>query len=240
MNLKTEILKATYRGSKEKGFPNQDYYLTKETKEYLILTISDGLGSAKHSLDGAKVACLTVLEILKKRLSGLDIKYLSSTIVSKWTEKISNKTENIEDFRTTNLFALVLKKNKQIITGQLGDGMIAIRMDNQDINTVSIEKDFLNETNSLGSGYNENYIIKNYNYQNSYELFLATDGISDDIETKNLPLLFDYFKKKYENVDKRKRNSEIRKELKITMKDKFSDDKSLIFAWAKKYENECN
>jgi len=230
MKSNIEILKGKVRGTKDKGIPNQDYYQILETRSHLILTLADGLGSAKNSLTGAKCVCDTIIRMLKKRNYNLNDDYLSFNIISNWNKCISKNSYDISDFRTTSLFVFVDKNSNQIITGQLGDGLIAIKVDDNEIKNYSFAKDFLNETTCLGSGMNKTYNINIYKYYNEYEILLITDGISDDLEPKKIPMLFEYLKRKYKNLDKKQQNNELKRELKTTM-GKFSDDKSLIFAW---------
>ena len=66
MKSNINILKGRVRGTKKKGIPNQDYYQILETKSYLLLTLADGLGSAKNSLTGAKLVCDTIIRMFKK------------------------------------------------------------------------------------------------------------------------------------------------------------------------------
>ena len=62
MEMKTTIIQASIRGDKQEGIPNQDYIGVFENEEFLITTVSDGLGSSKNSLEGALIACKVVID----------------------------------------------------------------------------------------------------------------------------------------------------------------------------------
>ena len=141
---------------------------------------------------------------------------------------------NVSDYRTTSSFVFVDMKRRKIISGQLGDGLIAVRADGKFQSFNASEKDFINETECLGSSKDSSYLIRECEYQEDYNFLIATDGIGDELVLDKMDLLFEYLKRKYTRIQSSKRNSLLRSEILKTMSNKNNDDKTMIFAWSKK------
>ena len=99
MEFITTIIQASIRGDKEEGIPNQDYIEIVENEEVLIATVSDGLGSSKHSLDGAKLACKTIIEEVTNFKRTTDLHLLNEQIKRSWENEIYQISDFINDFR---------------------------------------------------------------------------------------------------------------------------------------------
>lgn len=234
MELKTTIIKASIRGNKIENIPNQDYIDVFENDEFLITTVSDGLGSSKNSLEGAQIACKCVIvEIQKIQLSS-EIQILNNRIKENWKKEIESISMNISDFRTTNSFIAVFKKEKKIIVGQIGDVLVSLRMDGLFRYLESTSKDFSNETVCLGSGRDDNFKLAFFEFGHTFDFLIATDGIADELQTEKIETLHDYFKNKYQNIEALKRNDVLKCDLEEFLNQKNNDDKSMIFIWSNK------
>ncbi|MBD3724156.1 MAG: protein phosphatase 2C domain-containing protein [Flavobacteriaceae bacterium] len=224
-------IQATVPGDKPDNLPNQDYIQVFENDTIYIGSVSDGLGSSLHSKDGARLACECVIEILKNENSKVDFNALSDKITKHWQHLVEQNKGLIKDYRTTNSFVSVFKKEKLILAGQLGDVMISLRIDGLFRHFEITQKEFSNETDCLGSGKNERYKIAKYEFGHSFDFLIATDGISDEIEPLKLEAFQNYLKDKFQNVSTDNRNIELQSEIENIMKDKNNDDKSLLYTW---------
>lgn len=233
MEIKFEIIKATCKGVKTNDLPNQDFILIDENERHLIVTISDGLGSSINSLEGASLACKVVGNYFKAPLQTLDPLLIKAVIPVEWDKIIRIKTGKRNDYRTANSFVIILKQERKIIIGRLGDVYLAVRIDGIHIPLANFEKEFINETKCLGSEFKHEYEILLYSFQNNVDFLLASDGIGDELLSDKIVPLFDYLKTKYSNVERKQRNRVLKKEIVQTLNDKNDDDKSLVFAWSK-------
>lgn len=224
-------IQATVPGDKPDNLPNQDYIQVFENDTIFIGSVSDGLGSSLRSNDGARMACECVVDILKNENSEVDLNTLSDKITKQWQHLVEQNNGLIRDYRTTNSFVSVFKKEKIILAGQLGDVMISLRIDGLFRHFETTQKEFSNETDCLGSGKNERYKIAKYEFGHSFDFLIATDGISDEIDPLKLEAFQKYLKDKFQNVSTDKRNIELQSEIENIMKDKNNDDKSLLYTW---------
>lgn len=234
MMLTTTIIQASVRGNKEEEIPNQDFIQLMENDDILIATVSDGLGSSKHSLDGAKLACKTVIKKIIDFQLTTELQILNEQIKTVWESEINKLPYSIKDYRTTNSFVAVSKKDKKIIVGQLGDVLISIRIDGLFRYLRSTSKDFSNETDCLGSGRKENFNLALYEFGHSFDFLIASDGIGDELETGKIESLHDYFKSKFKHIDASKRNDVLKQDIENFVTEKNNDDKSLVFIWTNK------
>ena len=224
-------IQATVSGDKPDNIPNQDYIQVFENETIFVGSVSDGLGSSLHSKDGARLACECVIDILKNENSEVEFNTLSGKITKQWHHLVEQNNGVIKDYRTTNSFVSVFKKEKIILAGQLGDVMISLRIDGLFRHFETTQKEFSNETDCLGSGKNERYKIAKYEFGHSFDFLIATDGISDEIEPLKLKAFQNYLKDKFQNVSINKRNIELQSEIENIMEDKNNDDKSLLYTW---------
>jgi len=234
MNFQTTVIRASIRGDKEEGIPNQDYIDVFENDDLLIVTVSDGLGSSKKALDGAKIACKAVIDEIQNFQGLSDVQLLDTSIKTCWEKEIKQLADSYVDFRTTNSFVVVFKKEKKIIVGQLGDVLVSLRIDGLFRYLQSTSKDFSNETDCLGSGSNEHFKLTIYQFGHSFDFLIATDGIADELQTEKIEAFHDYLKSKFQNIDLELRNQVLKDEIEEFINEKNNDDKSLIFTWSKK------
>lgn len=232
--MKTTIIQASIRGYKLEGIPNQDYIDIFENDEFLIATISDGLGSSKNSLEGAQVACSIVIdEVQNFRLSS-ELEFLNVKIKDRWNNEIASISNQAKDYRTTNSFVAVFKKEKKVIVGQLGDVMISLRIDGLFRYLESTSKDFSNETNCLGDGSNGRFNLAIFDFGHAFDFLIATDGIADELLSEKIETLHDYFKHKFQEIEPSSRNGALILDLEEFLVEKNNDDKSIVFIWSNK------
>lgn len=226
-------IQATVSGEKPDNIPNQDYIKVFENDRIYVVSVSDGLGSSLHSQEGACLACECVIDIFKEESSEVDFNTLSDKITSQWHHIVEQKG-SIKDYRTTNSFISVFKKEKKILAGQLGDVMLSLRIDGLFRHFETTQKEFSNETDCLGSGKNERYKMAKYEFGHSFDFLVATDGISDEIDPSRLEAFQNYLKEKFQVISLDNRNNVLKSEIENLMNDKNNDDKSLVYTWTNK------
>jgi serine/threonine protein phosphatase PrpC len=231
MKSKLEILSATFKGIKPEDIPNQDCLRIEENKDSLIATISDGLGSACKSQIGAQIACDTVVSYFKANKK-IKAEKISESILSEWKRRIATKPPENQAYSTTNSFVIVLKNEKKVIVGKVGDVFVALKIDNELISAKGFDKDFLNETEALGTK-NQKYSIEIFDYKEIVDFLIASDGIGDEFLPERMSALFDYFKNKYQQINKKRRHYIFKEEIKSVFCEKNNDDKTIIFGWTK-------
>jgi serine/threonine protein phosphatase PrpC len=234
MEFNTTVIQATIRGDKEESIPNQDYIEIFENKDLIVTVVSDGLGSSKSSLEGAILACRTVIAEMQDFHHFHEISILGYRIQQNWTNIIGKRAGTAIDYRTTNSFVAVFKNEKKIIVGQLGDDLVSIRMDGLFRYLESTRKDFSNETDCLGSGRNEKYKLALFEFGHSFDFLIATDGVGDELQAEKIEALHEYFKNKYQNINASDRNKVLKNEIEEFLNEKNNDDKSLVFVWSNK------
>jgi serine/threonine protein phosphatase PrpC len=229
-----EIIHASCKGIKQDALPYQDYLMVEDNENCLIATLSDGLGSSKYSSEGAQIACQVIVDYFKSTSNQqVVVNSMNECLLLSWEKRVRGKSNIIADFRTTNSFVVVLKDEKRVIVGQIGDSLVAYKIDEGMVKMSVSDKDFLNETDCLGGRKTSRYELTEYQYHNDFTFLIASDGFGDELISDKMDLLFDYFKTKYCKISRKNRNYELKKEIKQFLNEKNDDDKSVIFVWTK-------
>lgn len=117
------------------GTPCQDYtyqnVFQTDSDEVLVVLVSDGAGSAKHSETGSRLTCQTVMSDLDQRFAkGLKVEELTKEMVVeiileaqlRLKEKADSLETALRDFACTILGAVIGKKDAVFF--QIGDGVL--------------------------------------------------------------------------------------------------------------------
>lgn len=164
------------------NIPNQDAYSVKRYKFGTILTVSDGLGSKRHSDIGAKAVGKAVDRAVQiwNGYSEKDIRLLLPLMVSIWNMEIFPYSQ--KECGATCLFSIIANDG-HVYAGQLGDGSIYILTENKLRLVREREDDFTNLTVCMGgfSSYSD-WSLKDYYVGNkSLGIVMMTDGVSETI-----------------------------------------------------------
>jgi serine/threonine protein phosphatase PrpC len=232
MYFTANYAQTSIKGRKPEAVPNQDVIAISDNEVALVVSIADGLGTAPHSLTGAQLACDIAAEAIHASIAQQNFNDLDTCITSRWTHHIETQYGTIKDYRTTHAFVAVSKTTRQLIVGRLGDLFISLRIDGQFKPIALIQKEFLNETASLGSGNNDNYELATYAYTSQVDFLLATDGIGDEIETNRIEALHEYMVAKYSKLEPAIRNEALQQEIEASVGSKNNDDKSIVITWS--------
>lgn len=174
----------------ERGIPCQDYSAYKHLSEdHIIGAISDGMGSAKHSDLGSKVAVETaIFELSQVNWQPLErglnpyARTLFSSVLEAVRLEISNQANRnsyqVEDLACTLI--VFSATPHQLIAMQVGDGLLVVRSEGGDYKLL-FEPDkgeFANETTSVTStnAQDEMKVEQTEPYQ---FICAATDGIEN-------------------------------------------------------------
>jgi serine/threonine protein phosphatase PrpC len=227
---------AITRGSKPATLPCQDAFAMLENDFCLIAAVADGIGSRPKSQIGAQVACHVAVRCCLALAKEADCSSLATKIPCTWENRIREKiaqTGTIKDYATTCAFVCILKQEKKVIKGRIGDSFVAIKTDKQPVISCAstVEKDFLNETDCLGSAPNQTLQITSHGFHDTLRILLATDGIADEFSLDSLDGLFDYLENKFSRIKPKLRNHRLKEEVRQTFNTKNNDDKTLLFAW---------
>ena len=209
-NLKIFLASKRGRSHVASGKVCQDYCAAEKiTNEIFVTAVADGHGGDDYTKSdvGAKEACISVIELVKK-YSGLD----SITFLNKWrspeikaalfdtwqvavlkdyrAENPDTQETNakiIRKYGTTLLFCVVTKSH--IILGQVGDGAILLFNDqNQSQLFKRHNPKFDSKTSSLASRSGLYSLVvdsyKRFNFKFN-KVLLSTDGIYDKLDRGN-------------------------------------------------------
>lgn len=201
-------------GHIKRNLPNQDCFLIDNNLDYTLVVVSDGVGSKKFPKYGSKTLCNTVKEVIRifmkeNRLKTKEELYICiDSVIKSWIKNLSPFKK--EESSCTCLFVVVTKTN--IITFQLGDGLIAIKENDKIIQSNLKNDEFLNVTKSISncsfSDWNVNVIKKD---NKTYKILLCTDGVSEDLKENSLDYFIDLVSNKITNKkDKQKNNIELK------------------------------
>lgn len=204
-------------------------------KDYILLIVTDGLGSAKHSDYGAKTAVRAVEKaiIQWRNLEKKNVRVLIQLIHFFWNLIIGDSDYNKNSCLTTCLFAYIDKKSNEVILAQLGDGVLFF--DSKKESTIIKSSEDYNYTKSLGSSksFDDWNIKKTYCEDKSFSLMMTTDGISEDIVEGKEKDFTESLILEMSKIKKNCRNNYLRRLLKNWPTKYHTDDKTICIAWEK-------
>lgn len=224
---------------KKMGSPNQDYALFKKSKWLKLICVADGVGSHKYSHKGSKQICKCVYESFEKLKKGvINEDQLTDYINESFTKKLKDKYNN--QTSTTCIFAGIY--NGKLYTAQAGDGICGIIFDGK-FKTLGYRKsDFVNEVYPIkANSENEgkwNFRIIDLSKYTHLDIFLCTDGISDDILSEKFKDFIEYIFGNVENLNLKNRKKYLYGVLKNWTTPHSNDDKTVaILRWRSNENN---
>jgi serine/threonine protein phosphatase PrpC len=205
-------------------------------KSFNLLIVADGLGSAKNSAFGAKKAIAAVKKAMIewRKLVKKDDKVLIQLIHFNWNLLINDSEFEKKDCLTTCLFAYIDKVGKFIILGQLGDGLLFFKSNNQKVYLRS--DDDYNFTKSLGNSKSySDWSIKKLDFDSKeFNLLITTDGVSEDLVEGKENEFLEILIHDMAVLKKNKRNNYLNNLLEKWPTKYHTDDKTIFIAWEKK------
>lgn len=216
------------------GLPNQDAWAIRCSNLAFSGVVADGLGSATMGHVGAHAACtagLATSSLIARLKIPPGVKTVA-TLRAIWHQIVeSHGTDQCE---STCLFAH-LDPTFNLFLSQVGDGLLAIRR--RDGRVISLEREvsvFQNVTQTISTvGANAWLTSHSLTLDEGDILFMATDGIADDIETHRLGEFIHYLANTYFGMDPKRRVSEVRRALIGWPTPQHIDDKTFVLVGRK-------
>lgn len=229
--MEYNVIYASCKGQKE-DHPYQDFIQLSETDRFLLAALADGLGSSRFSSRGACMICQVINEQFANDVEkGCSVQDILTSAIDEWYQRLAIKGVSHKDCLTTSSVLFVDKIACKAYFAHIGDSLISYRVKGEPVVCLSEEKDFLNETNCIGTSTPPYYFIAEVDISNGIDFLVASDGFGDELIADRMGDLFDYFKTKYSPIRADKRNKALKIELVETIQNKNNDDKSLIFGW---------
>lgn len=217
-----------------KGIVNQDSFLCVKKRKYMLLVVSDGMGSKKYADVGSKQACEAVkneiIFFIKNKKESCSTLQFFHNIVETWKKIIS--PYEAKECSATCLFVFITKH--KIFAARLGDGMICLLGKNSSESIIladSKDDNFSNATLSLSdSAAAEEFSYGFYDRYLFQGIVLSSDGISSDMDNgKELPFAEDLFCE-LKKMCFWKRNNFIKNMMEKWPVPHHTDDKTLVVA----------
>ena len=164
------------------GHPNQDAWTYRRTSGCLMAAVADGLGSARHGDIGAKAACASTIEAFRLALrAGVPPTWHTIAVLrAAWHQLVAQW--GAEHCGTTCL-ACFVNPHGALFAAQAGDGIVAVRHADGSLNILQKrDKPFQNSTETLSSQGAKGWSLLSYAMLPGDAVFMATDGIADDLE----------------------------------------------------------
>jgi serine/threonine protein phosphatase PrpC len=153
------------------------------------LSLADGAGSCKHSDIGAELISEKILRYIKVNFDNLfidnNIRLILTTYIENELKKMTNDDISFKDLSSTLLFVAI--KNNQFIIGHIGDGVIGMLDNQNNIKTISKPEngEFSNSTFFTTSiKYPERLRILKGRIKNAVGFILMSDGAEESLYSK--------------------------------------------------------
>lgn len=164
------------------GRPNQDAWMCCKAGGSLMAAVADGLGSAKHGDLGSKAACTSAIDSfrLARRAGMLPSWHTIAVLRATWHQLVARW--GAEHCGTTCL-ACFVDPHGEVFAAQAGDGIVAFRHADGSLDILTRkDKPFQNSTDTLSSLGAKEWSVLSGSMQPGDAVFMATDGIADDLE----------------------------------------------------------
>ena len=219
-------------GHKQDGRPNQDALLSRQGRRYSLAVVCDGLGSRPHSADGSHAACRAVADAVRSWDKSPDAtpELLLRLIHALWNIRVHTLGRN--ECATTCLFAVVMNDGR-ILLAQLGDGLVILKTEAGLTTLEPSEERFGNTTTGLGIAND----LRDWRFHlaprvlGQTTIFLATDGVTDDILPEKRQSFLDFLVTNYGSLPPHTRTRAIARTLHEWPTARHSDDKTVAVLW---------
>lgn len=220
----------------------QDAWCRYRNNSVAMIAVCDGLGSRQKSDLGAQFACSAAIDAVKlwAKFPKAALSFLPRMIKTIWEIRLADVDP--QDCSTTCLVACITREGRTVITG-LGDGIALVRKPDGDlIQVVQRSTEFTNQTFALGAPHRladwQTYEMEET--PPGTALLLATDGISDDLESEKLPDFVEWLINNFCTLKPRERNISLRKALQDWPTPLHQDDKTLAMLYSPLYPGESS
>jgi hypothetical protein len=234
IKMSSHYFGASVRGPlhQAEDLPNQDAWLGGEHPFGTFVVVCDGMGSRTNARQGARMACRAVRQALRlwSQAEQASLDMLPRLIMPLW--KLAISPVPAEDCATTCLFALLTSEGR-LVCGGLGDGLIALKADDDTQVILGERGGFGNETLALGCPHRlDDWVLHDVNVGiKPVDILLATDGVADDLKPEKLSGFMDWLGHEFKPLAPVQRWRKVAHELKNWPTPKHLDDKTLALLW---------
>lgn len=208
------------------GHCNQDAWICRRVGDGLMAAVADGLGTARHGDIGSKAACTSSLEAfrLAHRVGEPPSWQTIAVLRAAWHQLVARL--GAEHCGTTCL-ACFVDPQGAVFAAQAGDGIVAVRHADGRLNILAKkEKSFQNSTETISSLGAKDWSILSDDLLPGDAVFMATDGIADDLEPARIGDFIAHILDEYLPLPASVRSARIRKALKQWPTRHHRDDKT--------------
>jgi serine/threonine protein phosphatase PrpC len=210
------------------GRPNQDAWILRKAFGSFSAAVADGLGTAKYGNVGAKAACVAAMEAFRiaRRAGAMPSRLSIGVLRAAWHQFIADW--GAENCGTTCLTCSI-NHYGELFAAQIGDGIIVIRRSDGRINILPRKaKEFQNFTETIGSQSAQNWSVISDFLQSGDAIFMASDGIADDLEPSMIGDFISHLLSEYLPLRSATRTSRIRSALRNWPTRHHRDDKTFV------------
>jgi len=210
------------------GHTNQDAWTFRKAGGSVMAAVADGLGSAKHGDLGAKAACTAAVVAfrLARRTGQPPSWHAIAVLRAVWHQLVARW--GAEHCGTTCL-ACFIDPNGAMFAAQAGDGIVAIRRSDGSLDVLPRkDKAFQNSTETVLSLGGKDWPILSAAIQPGDAVFMATDGIADDLDPSRIDDFIAHLLTDYLPLSPPARAARIRSALNKWPTRHHRDDKTLV------------
>ena len=248
------LLGASVRGKSHahQGKWREDYFEFEKVGSLTILSVADGVGSARLSRIGAKIAGTIAVQHVKQYLSSVILSKINNvfnffeisiteclkkaalTAISSIEKEAQNRNANVESFATTLILVIhgLIESKHYFSVLQIGDGVVATQsfenkikvLGKPDFGEYAGQSSFLTNPNIRGI---LNKKINISAHDNLKSIVIMSDGIADDFFPFKVGLI-SFFKEIDEKVLKNSRPLNALKEWISYEKVGSNDDRTIL------------
>lgn len=220
-------------GHSRRGEPNQDAWLRRRYMGGEMIVVCDGLGSRRSSDIGARQACMAAADAFRlwSAVEGAPLDYLLALVWDLWRVRVHDGPP--VECATTCLLAFGMPNGRAGVA-QLGDGLAMLTRPGEAPVVLSAigDRDFANETTALSPRYRESWWswYDEPNAPPGTRIVLATDGVSEDLDTEMLESLAEHLGAEYAGLEAVTRWRRLSAELR-NWPVRHGDDKTVAVLW---------
>lgn len=195
--MKIDKFTKTGNYHKETKTDNQDYLCSVETDNFLAIMLADGATACKNGLEGARLACEAMAQVVKKEGNDFfsypndKIAFLLTEHILYFLEKNMKNEDKLEEYGSTFSMAFMEKKNGRTVLVNLGDSAIISVIDSK-LNFLLNPKQYRgNPCLTTTKGARKAIDVTEFKLRLGDSIMICSDGFYDHLGDKELVSLLE-------------------------------------------------
>ncbi len=179
---------------------NQDYFCGMEGEDYVCVMLADGATGCKKGLEGAKLSCQAVADIIEHEGTAFfnypekKIAYLLTEQILYYIECNKQETQSIREYGSTFMLAFMEKKTGRTVLINLGDGaVLSFDEEGKYFYRMKPKRYDGNPCLTTTEGAQKAIEVDVLNIPWGETLFLCTDGFLDMLNNKKVANLLNHY-----------------------------------------------